>query len=184
MEPCPGSSDPLGHAQREDSKDVIDLSWTTPQASSHDEENTPRSKEEQQAPDPDLVGWDENDTYNPRNWSTKYKCWITFQLGMLALSASLGSSIISPAGSTIAAYVGVSEEVTVLSISLYMYVSSSRLLRTPADPPPVSDLPLVLSSGPRPVRYGVEGGVSSLRYFAWDYSPSVLQRARMQHRSS
>ncbi|KAK6607733.1 MFS multidrug transporter [Botrytis cinerea] len=46
-----------------------------------------------------LVGWDgDDDQGNPRNWSTLYKSWITFQLGMLALSASLGSSIISPAG--------------------------------------------------------------------------------------
>ena len=68
-----------------------------------------------------LVGWDgDDDQGNPRNWSTLYKSWITFQLGMLALSASLGSSIISPAGKTIAAYVGVGSEVSVLSISLYM----------------------------------------------------------------
>ncbi|KAF7870438.1 hypothetical protein EAF04_004182 [Stromatinia cepivora] len=68
-----------------------------------------------------LVDWDgENDQENPRNWSTLYKSWITFLLGMLALSASLGSSIISPAGKTIAAYVGVSSEVSVLSISLYI----------------------------------------------------------------
>lgn len=67
------------------------------------------------------VVWDgENDPGDPRNWSTLYKSWITFLLGMLALSASLGSSIISPAGNTIAAYIGVSKEVSVLSISLYM----------------------------------------------------------------
>ncbi|KAF7898455.1 hypothetical protein EAF00_004901 [Botryotinia globosa] len=68
-----------------------------------------------------LVDWDgDDDQGNPRNWSTLYKSWITFQLGMLALSASLGSSIISPAGKTIAAYVGVGSEVSVLSISLYI----------------------------------------------------------------
>lgn len=68
-----------------------------------------------------LVDWDgDNDQGNPRNWSTLYKSWITFLLGMLALSASLGSSIISPAEDTIATYVGVGSEVSVLSISLYM----------------------------------------------------------------
>lgn len=67
------------------------------------------------------VDWEgPDDSLNPRNWSTGYKSWITFQLGMLALAASLGSSIISPAGSAIARYVGVSDEVAVLSISLYM----------------------------------------------------------------
>ncbi|PQE04998.1 bicyclomycin resistance protein [Rutstroemia sp. NJR-2017a BBW] len=57
---------------------------------------------------------------NPKNWSTLYKSFITFLLGMLALSASLGSSIISPAEQTIAAYVGVGREVSVLSVSLYI----------------------------------------------------------------
>ncbi|KAI9641930.1 hypothetical protein NHQ30_009799 [Ciborinia camelliae] len=68
-----------------------------------------------------LVDWDgENDQGNPRNWSTLYKSWITFILGMLSLSASLGSSTISPAENTIASYVGVGNEVSVLSISLYI----------------------------------------------------------------
>jgi MFS family permease len=67
-----------------------------------------------------LVDWDENDQANPRNWSNGYKSWITFQLGMLALAASLGSSIIAPAENAISAYTGVSHEVAVLSISLYV----------------------------------------------------------------
>ena len=88
----------------------------------HDEESAPASKEEQQheSKDPNLVDWDDGDKDNPRNWPTGYKCWITFQLGMLALAASLGSSIISPAETAIAPYVGVSREVTVLCISLYV----------------------------------------------------------------
>jgi hypothetical protein len=69
------------------------------------------------------VGWDgPDDQMNPKNWSTLYKSFITFLLGMLALSASLGSSIISPAEQTIAAYIGVGREVSVLSVSLYMSV--------------------------------------------------------------
>jgi hypothetical protein len=67
-----------------------------------------------------LVGWEENDPANPRNWSTGYKRWITFQLGMVALAASLGSSIIAPAEPVIEQYVGVGTEVAVLCISLYM----------------------------------------------------------------
>lgn len=87
---------------------------------SRDEEHTPPTNQESNAKDPNLVDWEENDLENPRNWSTAYKCWITFQLGMLALSASLGSSIISPAENVISEYIGVSKEVTVLVISLYM----------------------------------------------------------------
>ena len=67
-----------------------------------------------------LVDWDKNDPENPRNWSNSYKSWLTFQLGMLALAASLGSSIISPAEDSISTYIGVSREVTVLCISFYI----------------------------------------------------------------
>ena len=86
-----------------------------------DEESVPTSKEEpQETKDPNLVEWDPDEPANPRNWSTGYKSWITFQLAMLALAASLGSSIISPAEDDIAAYVGVSTEVVILMVSLYM----------------------------------------------------------------
>ena len=99
-----------------------DQSWTTSHTLPNDEENLPVEKErEKESEDANLVGWDgDNDNANPRNWSTSYKTWITFQLGMLALAASLGSSIIAPAEDAISKYTGVSKEVTVLSISLYM----------------------------------------------------------------
>lgn len=92
----------------------------------HDIENplpTAEDKEvnkEKEEHDPFLVGWDDGEKANPRNWTTTYKSWITFQLGMLALCASLGSSIISPAEQTIANYTGISSEVAVLTIALYI----------------------------------------------------------------
>ncbi|KAK5138500.1 hypothetical protein LTR08_000086 [Meristemomyces frigidus] len=67
-----------------------------------------------------LVTWDANEAANPRNFSRAHKAFLTFQLGMLALSASLGSSIIAPAEPRIAARFGVSEELTVLTVSLYV----------------------------------------------------------------
>jgi len=67
-----------------------------------------------------LVKWDHNDQLNPQNWPVRYKCWVTLQLGLLALAGSLGSSIMSPADSIIAKYVGVSSEVSVLDVSLYL----------------------------------------------------------------
>jgi hypothetical protein len=67
-----------------------------------------------------LVKWEPNDALNPQNWSVAYKWWVTFQLGMLALVGSLGSSIITPADAAIARYVSVSDEVAVLNLSLYM----------------------------------------------------------------
>jgi hypothetical protein len=67
-----------------------------------------------------MVKWDSDDPLNPQNWPVSFKWWVTFQLGMLALAGSLGSSIITPADSIIAKYVGVSSEVAVLDVSLYL----------------------------------------------------------------
>ena len=67
-----------------------------------------------------LVDWDDNDSDNPHNWSTLYRGWLTFQLSMLALAASLASSIIAPANPVLAKYLGVSEEAIVLNVSLYV----------------------------------------------------------------
>ncbi|PCG89667.1 Major facilitator superfamily domain, general substrate transporter [Penicillium occitanis (nom. inval.)] len=67
-----------------------------------------------------IVKWAPNDPLNPQNWSDRYRWWVTFQLGLLALVGSLGSSILTPADDTIARYIGVSNEVSVLSLSLYV----------------------------------------------------------------
>ncbi|TVY20322.1 putative MFS-type transporter [Lachnellula arida] len=67
-----------------------------------------------------LVKWDSNEPLNPQNWPVAFKWWVTFQLGMLALVGSLGSSITTPADDIIAEYVGVSSEVVVLDVSLYL----------------------------------------------------------------
>lgn len=91
---------------------------------SHRSTPIPESKLEsdgdQQAHDLYLVDWDEGEAANPRNWSTFRKSWITFQLGMLALAAAAGSSIISPAQMVISRELGISEEVAVLALSLYI----------------------------------------------------------------
>ncbi len=99
-----------------------DRQWAFPTLKNDVAEAALPMKEEHGAEgkDPNLVGWEEGEKENPRNWSTAYKSWLTFQLGMLALAASMGSSIIAPAERTIAKYTGVSSEVAVLSISLYM----------------------------------------------------------------
>ncbi|THV67096.1 MFS general substrate transporter [Aureobasidium pullulans] len=84
-----------------------------------DEEAAQVLKEEKSG-DPFLVGWEPGEKANPMNWSSTYKSFITFVLGMLALAASLGSSIISPAEREIAEYTGISNEVAVLLISMYI----------------------------------------------------------------
>jgi hypothetical protein len=104
-------------SQTEDSD--TDQTWT-PSTPPNDEENTLPLWDTKEK-DPNIVDWDgDTDSANPRNWSKGYKSWITFQLGMLALAASLGSSIIAPGENAISQYIGVSREVTVLTISLYM----------------------------------------------------------------
>lgn len=88
-----------------------DLQARTERRQTQDAEAPPLSKLETTASKRNIVKFEENDSENPRNWSSIYKVWITFQLGMLALSASIGSSIISPGEDAIAEYVGVSREV-------------------------------------------------------------------------
>jgi hypothetical protein len=102
-------------------QEANDEPWSSPTPPNDEENAQPVSDlREKDAKDLSIVEWEENDKENPRNWSTAYKSWITFQLGMLALAASLGTSIISPAENAIAECVGVSSEVAVLAVSLYM----------------------------------------------------------------
>lgn len=83
--------------------------------------NAEKASGPQEALDPEyLVKWAVDDPLNPQNWTDSYKWWVTFQLGMLALVGSLGSSIATPADDTIAKYIGVSDEVVVLDLSLYV----------------------------------------------------------------
>lgn len=67
-----------------------------------------------------LVQFEQDDPSNPRNWSKSYKWILSIQLGMMAFASSLGSSIISPAQDSIEAFTGVSHEVAVLTVSLYI----------------------------------------------------------------
>ena len=72
-----------------------------------------------------IVNWDPEDASHPQNWSLLYKSWITFQLSVLALGASVASAIISPANRVIAPYIHVSREIVVLDVSLFVYVFHS-----------------------------------------------------------
>ena len=88
-----------------------------------DEEKAPAASPDNakgQEKDAYLVGWEPDERGNPKNWKTSYKVFLTFQLGMLAMAASLGSSIVTPAEEFITEYTGVSSEVATLSLSLYV----------------------------------------------------------------
>ena len=103
---------------------MFSRSSSTQREPSHEQSRDPENEEAPPAPQSEkdvyLVDWEPNDPENPKNFGTAWKIWITFQLGMLALAASLGSSIIAPAEDAISKYTGVSTEVTVLAISLYI----------------------------------------------------------------
>ena len=91
-----------------------------PRVAPSEKEKDGRDGKSDEKKDKYLVDWEPNDVSNPQNWSKAYKSWITFQLGMLALAASLGSSIISPAEDAIMKYTYISSEVAVLPISFYI----------------------------------------------------------------
>lgn len=57
---------------------------------------------------------------DPKHLGSWYKAWICFQMALLALTASIGSSIISPAEEVLSAYLGISLEATVLTVSLFV----------------------------------------------------------------
>jgi len=80
----------------------------------------PAKDGKEQERDAFLVKFEDGDRENPRNWHPYYKCFLTFQLGMLAMAGSLGSAIISPAEPDIAKDFNISTEVTVLCVSLYV----------------------------------------------------------------
>ena len=71
-----------------------------------------------------LVKFENGDPEDPRNFSSKRKAFLTFQMSMLALVGALGSSILSPGQSAIAEYTHISQEVAVLATSLYVLGSS------------------------------------------------------------
>ncbi|KAJ5784298.1 major facilitator superfamily domain-containing protein [Penicillium pulvis] len=61
-----------------------------------------------------------DDITNPKNFSTRYKIWLVFQMSMLAMTGALGSSIISPGSTQIAGYTSVSTEATSLTVALFV----------------------------------------------------------------
>ncbi|KAF2769076.1 putative MFS multidrug transporter [Teratosphaeria nubilosa] len=71
--------------------------------------------------DPDIVTWDgPDDPENPQNWPLKLKIWISICTGVLTWVVSFGSSVFSATTSVTAEEFGVSEEVMILSVTLYV----------------------------------------------------------------
>jgi multidrug resistance protein len=79
-----------------------------------------QSKDEAQNDPHFKVSFEDGDPENPKNWSAYLKAWITLQLGLLAFVGSLGSSIVSPTFDVLTGEFGISREVAVLAVALYI----------------------------------------------------------------
>lgn len=77
-----------------------------------------------------LVRFGEGDPKNPMNFSAGRKALLTLEMGLLALTGTVGSSIITPAESAISAYLDTSVEATVLTLSLFVLGTLSNLMST------------------------------------------------------
>lgn len=87
---------------------------------SHDKDLEKQPAQSQSNDDPNRVQWAPNDPENPKNWSNSYRAFCTLQLGILAFSASMASSIVSPSAPVLAAKFGLSENIMVFNVSLYV----------------------------------------------------------------
>lgn len=71
-------------------------------------------------PQPKIVGFDENDPENPKNFPIRTKIKIILVGGAMAFGSSFGSSVFTPAIPIIAEIYGVGIEVGILGLSLYV----------------------------------------------------------------
>lgn len=67
-----------------------------------------------------LVTFKENDPQNPKNWSKAYKWWCTMCIAAVTFSVAFASAVITPGIGEVSAEFGVSEEVALLSITLFV----------------------------------------------------------------
>lgn len=71
--------------------------------------------------DPNLVSWDgPDDPENPQNWTNARKWWISMVTAGLTFVVSFGSSVFSTATTVTAEEFGVSSEVMILGVTVYV----------------------------------------------------------------
>jgi hypothetical protein len=68
----------------------------------------------------ELITWKINDPENPKNWSKAYKWWCTMTVAMTCFVVALNSAVITADIKGPAEEFGVSEEVALLSITLFV----------------------------------------------------------------
>ncbi len=67
-----------------------------------------------------LVSFESGDPENPMNFTSYFKAWLTLALGLLALTGSIGASIITPAEQVISKVMEVNQETSVLALALFV----------------------------------------------------------------
>ncbi|KAK9460265.1 major facilitator superfamily domain-containing protein [Lipomyces oligophaga] len=67
-----------------------------------------------------LVTFTPNDPGNPKNWSKAYKWYCTLVVALLCFDVALGSAIVTGDMDAVAVYFGVSEEVAILTVTLFV----------------------------------------------------------------
>ncbi|KAF7193801.1 Citrinin biosynthesis cluster MFS transporter mrr1 [Pseudocercospora fuligena] len=78
-------------------------------------------KDEEDEQDPNVVGWDgPDDPKNPMNWSPYRKWAIAVNMGLMTFVVTFASSVLSSAVTPTSMEFGVSEEVMVLMVSLFV----------------------------------------------------------------
>ncbi|GAA5837887.1 hypothetical protein JCM5353_006454 [Sporobolomyces roseus] len=80
----------------------------------------PSGKEQEEEKDPFLVTLEGREHLNPHTWPVWYRWWLTAFAGVLVLNATFASSAPSNLIPSIIAHYGMSEEVGVLTISLFV----------------------------------------------------------------
>lgn len=93
-----------------------------------EDNNEPSSSANVSPPEPhatqessDIVEWDgPNDPENPLNWSARYRWYVIMILACMTFVVSFGSSVWSTATTVTATEFGVSQEVMILGVTLYV----------------------------------------------------------------
>ncbi|GAB7361428.1 hypothetical protein MBLNU230_g1484t1 [Neophaeotheca triangularis] len=103
------------------SDDPIEDAFEPPQdeESASDGNHGQNANEKQE--ETNIVDWDgPDDPENPQNWPLPKKLWITAICGMMTFVVSFGSSVFSTATNVTAREFGVSSEVMILGVTLYV----------------------------------------------------------------
>ncbi|KAK5708590.1 hypothetical protein LTR17_020528 [Elasticomyces elasticus] len=103
-------------SKQDEAEREIEESFAPPK----DEESAFQQYEAHPAKDPNLVEWDEEDVENPMNMSKARKWRISIITALMTFVVSFGSSVFSTATNVTAEGFGVSSEVMILGVTLYV----------------------------------------------------------------